>query len=224
MHAIRDIPYPVDDSIQEHDLHRVEIVFDGEQAGSQLYLLFVVLLLDLVQPFDHRRHQLHLGAPETGLEEFVEFVDRGAGLPGGLDGTVGILDHVIRDRGRNLHFATQHQPGDVLGLVRDHVLQTQHLEQIDTRDGHENAFRQVQPDIPLDLVRLVLQSADRSLDFTRTLPVTLDCGLEECLELGNTQHHLLHVLLNSLDRCPAKNFHHVAACRHDLTCSLSLVV
>ena len=58
------------------------------------------------------------------------------------------------------HVADKHHAGDILGSVRDRILQVQNFEKIASVDGQKQALRQMCPKLVLDVVGIAFKRVD----------------------------------------------------------------
>lgn len=175
------------------------------QQAAQLDLHTVGVMLDSVQLVEHFLHHLHLGAAETGLHQLVQLVHGVLGLAGGINGAVEKIHEGIDQRLRELHFATQHQASDVLGLVGDAVLGTQQFEEVGPVERHEHAVGQFVAQFLLKGVGLAFKVGDPLLGRGHGVVVALGDRLEKGHQRLDTIQHLGHMVLQGADRRAPKD-------------------
>jgi hypothetical protein len=125
--------------------------------------------------------------------------DRG-GLVAGIHTAIGQGDQRLSHVLRHVHAPLDKQAGDILRRVRDRILKIQNLQKIPAVDRHQQAFRQMRPNIVLDVVCFVFERKDLFLDLLDALLITFAQCLEDLGDLRGTALDHTHVFLHGLER------------------------
>ena len=104
-------------------------------------MLVVCIRFDTIELFNQFGDEFDLCTAKANREQFVQLTHALARLLRCINITVDKIQKLLGNLRRNLHPASNNNARNIFCSIRNFVLNQQQLQQILSRDGHEQTFR-----------------------------------------------------------------------------------